>query len=69
MVLHWTRLAAKYYALVVHFQKMCDDAIAHSQQPVTFWIWDSIHPTYASHQLIADELLRTVHEFYFPRQR
>ena len=59
------RLAAKYHAPVVHYQKMFDDAIAHSQQPITYWIWDGIHPTYAGHELMAEEWLRTVNGFYF----
>ena len=59
------RLAVKYHAPVVHFQKMFDDAIAHSSQPVTYWIWDGIHPTYAGHELMAEEWLRTVNQFYY----
>ena len=61
------RLAAKYHAPVVHFQVMFDEAISHSKQPVTFWIWDGIHPTYAGHQRMADEWLRTVNQFYYSR--
>ena len=61
------RLAAKYHAPVVHFQTMFDAAISHSKQPVTFWIWDGIHPTYAGHQRMADEWLRTVNQFYYSR--
>ena len=59
------RLAAKYHAPVVHFQPMFDAAIAHSSQPVTYWIWDGIHPTYAGHELMAEEWLRTVNQFYY----
>ncbi len=59
------RLAAKYHSPVVHFQAMFDAAISHSTQPVTFWVWDGIHPTYAGHQLMADEWLRTVNRFYY----
>ena len=59
------RLAAKYHAPVVHFQLMFNAAISHSKQPVTFWVWDGIHPTYAGHQLMADEWLRTVNRFYY----
>ena len=59
------RLAVKYHAPVVHFQRMFDDAIAHSSQPVTYWIWDGIHPTYAGHELMAEEWLRTVNQFYY----
>ena len=59
------RLAAKYRAPVVHFQPMFDAAIARSKQPVAYWIWDGIHPTYAGHQRMADEWLRTVNQFYY----
>ncbi len=59
------RLAMKYHAPVVHFQKMFDAAIAGSSQPVTYWIWDGIHPAYAGHQLMAEEWLRTVNQFYY----
>ena len=59
------RLAVKYHAPVVHFQRMFDAAIAHSSQPVTYWIWDGIHPTYAGHELMAEEWLRTVNQFYY----
>ena len=59
------RLAVRYHAPVVHFQKVFDDAISHSRQPVTFWVWDGIHPTYAGHELMAEEWLRTVNRFYF----
>ena len=59
------RLAAKYHAPVVHFQPMFDAAIAHSSQPVTYWIWDGIHPTYAGHELMAEAWLRTVNQFYY----
>jgi len=56
------RLAAKYHAPAVHFQKVFDDAAKRA--PIAYWIWDGIHPTYASHQLMADEWLRVVGEFY-----
>ena len=59
------RLAAKYHAPVVYFQPLFDAAIAHSKQPITYWIWDGIHPTYAGHELMAEEWLRTVNQFYF----
>lgn len=59
------RLAIKYHAPVVHYQKVFNDAIAHSTQPITFWIWDGVHPTYAGHELMAEEWIRTVNRFYF----
>jgi lysophospholipase L1-like esterase len=52
------RLAVKYHAAVVHFQKAFDDAVTRA--PADYWIWDGIHPTYAGHQIMADEWIRTV---------
>jgi lysophospholipase L1-like esterase len=52
------KLAAKYHAPVVHYQKVFDDA--SKRAPAEYWIWDGVHPTYAGHQLMADEWVRTV---------
>lgn len=56
------RLAAKYHAPVVHFQKIFDDACRRA--PVEHWIWDGVHPTYSGHQLMADAWERVYREFY-----
>ena len=56
------RLAAKYHAPVVHFQKAFDDAARRA--PAEYWIWDAVHPTYSGHQIMADEWVRVVAEFY-----
>ncbi len=52
------KLAAKYHAPVVHFQKVFDDACKRA--PAETWIWDGIHPLPAGHQLMADEWVRVV---------
>lgn len=52
------KLAAKYKASVVHFQKVFDDACKRG--PAEYWIWDGVHPTYSGHQLMADEWARVV---------
>jgi lysophospholipase L1-like esterase len=52
------KLAAKYHAPVVHYQKAFDEAVKRA--PAEYWIWDGVHPTYAGHQLMADEWVRTV---------
>jgi len=57
-----TKLAAKYHAPVVHFQKIFDDACRRA--PIDYWIWDGVHPTYAGHQLMADEWERVYREAY-----
>ena len=56
------RLGKKYHAPVVHYQKVFDDAAKRA--PVDYWIWDGVHPTYAGHQLMADEWKRTYKSFY-----
>ena len=63
------KLALKYHAPVVHFQKIFDEAFKRA--PVEYWIWDGVHPTYAGHQLLADEWQRVYQAFYraSPRSR
>lgn len=56
------RLAAKHGAALVHFQKVLDDACQRA--PASYWIWDGVHPTYAGHQLLADEWERAVRAFW-----
>jgi lysophospholipase L1-like esterase len=56
------KLAAKHGAAVVHFQKVFDDACRLA--PADHWIWDGVHPTYSGHQLMADEWVRVVNEFW-----
>lgn len=52
------RLAKKHGAALVNFQRVFDDACRHA--PAEYWIWDSVHPTYSGHQLMADEWIKTV---------
>lgn len=52
------KLAAKYHAPVVHFQKVMDEACKRA--PASTWMWDGIHPLPAGHQLMADEWVRVV---------
>ena len=52
------RLGVEFQAPVVHFQKVFDEALKRA--PADYWIWDGVHPTYAGHQLMADEWVRTV---------
>lgn len=59
------RLAGKYRAALVHFQKVFDDATTRA--PADYWIWDGIHPTYPGHQLMADEWIRTV-QAHWPKK-
>lgn len=57
------RLAAKYGAALVEFQKVFDAATT-TQVPADYWIWDRVHPTYRGHQLMADEWERVVRGFW-----
>ncbi len=58
-------LAGRYRAPVVRYQAMFDDAATRA--PASYWIWDGVHPTYAGHQLMADEWRRTYRAFYGPQ--
>ena len=52
--------------LVVHFQKMFEDAT--NRAPADYWIWDGVHPTYSGHQLMADEWVSVVRA-YWPEKK
>jgi lysophospholipase L1-like esterase len=56
------KLARKYHAALVRFQPVFD--AASQKAPAEHWIWDGIHPTYSGHQLMADEWVRGVREFW-----
>jgi lysophospholipase L1-like esterase len=51
-------VAEEAFAPLVRLQKVFEDACRRA--PATYWIWDTVHPTYSGHQLIADEWERTV---------
>lgn len=57
------RLGTKYHAPVVHFQRALDEACQRFPDKKC-WIWDGVHPTYSGHQILADEWVRTVEDFY-----
>lgn len=56
------KLAAKHGAALVHFQSAFDDACKLA--PAEHWIWDGVHPTYSGHQIMADEWVRVVKDFW-----
>jgi len=58
------KLAKKHGAALVGYQKVFDDACKRAT--ADYWIWDGVHPTYSGHQLMADEWVRTVKEFWPP---
>lgn len=47
-------IAQKYAAVVVPFSDLVAETIStHPEQPVSYWIWDGIHPTSAMHYRMA----------------
>lgn len=54
------KLAKKYDAAFVPFQQAFNDAA--KKAPAAYWIWDSVHPTYAGHQIMADAWEKAVRE-------
>ncbi len=54
------KLASKYKAPFVRFQRAFDEATQRA--PAEHWIWDAVHPTYSGHQIMADEWIRTVQQ-------
>ena len=56
------KLATKYQAALVKYQKVFDDACKRA--PAEFWTADGVHPTYSGHQLMADEWVTTVTQFF-----
>ena len=58
-----SRLAKKHGAALVDFQKVFDAATT-ADVPADYWIWDTVHPTYRGHQLMADEWERAVRAYF-----
>lgn len=56
-------IAREYGSVFVPLQEMFDEAT--KKQKAEYWIWDSIHPTYAGHGLIADAWLNVTSELLF----
>jgi lysophospholipase L1-like esterase len=56
------KLALKHGAALVKLQKVFDDAAAKTADD--YWVWDTVHPTYRGHQLLADEWERVVREYW-----
>ena len=56
------KLATKYHAPVVYYQKAFDEACKRA--PEKYWIWDGVHLTYSGYQIMADEWVRTVDALY-----
>ena len=42
---------------------------ATERAPALHWIWDSVHPTYSGHQILADEWERAVRAAWSAKKR
>ncbi len=56
------KIAQEFNAVFVPLQERFNAACAKA--PVSYWIWDSVHPTYNGHGLIADAFLHDTKEFF-----
>jgi lysophospholipase L1-like esterase len=56
------KLAKAHGAALVKYQRAFDEAAKRA--PADYWIWDGVHPTYRGQQIMADEWVRTVREFW-----
>ena len=54
------RLSLEYNAIFVEFQHAFNQAL--QQAPAEYWIWDSIHPMPAGHEMMAREWIRQVNK-------
>ncbi len=53
------RLAKEYNAVLLPYDEMFDRLLQkHKSLPARYWIWDSVHPTPAGHQKMADMWLK-----------
>ncbi len=55
-------IASDFGAVFVPLQKRFEDAC--KKAPVSYWIWDSVHPTYNGHGLIADVFLHDTRDLF-----
>ena len=60
------KLAKTHGAALVKYQRVFDEAARRA--PAEYWVWDGVHPTYRGHQVMADEWVRTVREFWQPKK-
>lgn len=57
-------IAAKYDAVLVPFDNLVGNCIAsHPELPATYWIWDGIHPTPATHYLMAQMWIKAADSY------
>jgi lysophospholipase L1-like esterase len=56
------KLAKAHGAALVKYQHAFEEAAKRA--PAEYWIWDGVHPTYRGHQIMADEWVKTVRDFW-----
>lgn len=54
--------AKEYGALFVPLQERFFEA--EKRRPANYWLWDSVHPTYAGHGLIAEAFLQDTKGYF-----
>lgn len=57
--------AQQYDVRFVPLQKRFEKAL--QKAPASYWLWDSVHPTYAGHALIADAFLNDTQDIFNAR--
>ncbi len=50
------KIAREFNAVFIPLQKIFDEA--SEKAPVSYWIWDSVHPTYNGHGLISEAFIK-----------
>ncbi len=56
------KLAEEFNAIFIPLQEIFDNAT--EKAPVSYWVWDSIHPTYNGHGLIAAAFIKYAGEIF-----
>lgn len=61
-------VAQQYQAIVVPFHSLVAQTISNNpSQPVSYWIWDGIHPTSAMHYLMAQQWIAQAEPIMMPQ--
>lgn len=58
------RLALKYHLPLIPYQRLFNERLMRMNPNPSYWSWDTVHPTYAAHTVMADCWIRTVNDFY-----
>lgn len=56
------KISEEFNTVFVPLQERFNEAC--KKAPVSYWIWDDVHPTYNGHGLIADAFLHDTKEFF-----